>query len=190
MSGLVAKRLFSLLPPLMPPKEKYKLTEKLWQHVGPSSRKVLRIGLDAQVEDMVEAVRQYIDRVVTHYIIPETLERRFRWLSAGDVQVKQNMLNYLRKMEKELVVNGVRKQLPVMLRHLHTDEGRYTHRLAQVLKVGKHELELLLDKSASGVRLEDPAPRIVERGSESGKNDYSWLWWVGVAVIILSFLIA
>ena len=190
MSGLVAKRLFRLLPPRMPLREKYSLTEKLWRHVGPSSRKVLKIGLDVQVDNVVRAVRHHIEQVVTHYTIPDTLERRFQWLSSGDVQVKQALLNYLRQREKELVVVGVQEHLPVMLKHLHMDKGEYTHRMAQVLKVGKHELEIMIDKDASGARLENPAPLIVASSSATVKGNYSWLWWIGIAVAVLVFLIA
>ena len=193
MSGLVAKRLFNLLPPRMPLTEKYKLTEKLWHHVGPGSRKVLKIGLDTRVDDVVMAVRHHIEQVVTYYTIPETLEKRFEWLSAGDVQVKQELLNYLRQREKELVVDGVREQLPVMLKHLHMDEGGYTHRMAHILKVGKHEIELLLDKDASGVRLEDPAPVITTARAQSTPSedgfDLGWLWWIVGIGVVLFFLI-
>jgi hypothetical protein len=47
MSGTVAERLFSLLPPRMPLTEKYKLVETLWTHVGPRSKKIVSLGLDA-----------------------------------------------------------------------------------------------------------------------------------------------
>ncbi len=194
MSGMVAKRLFSLLPPRMPLREKYKLTEKLWRHVGPSSRKVLKVGLDAQIEDVVGVVRRHIEQVVTHYTVPETLEKRFEWLSAGDVQVKQELLNYLRQKEKELVVGGVREQLPVMFKHLHMDEGGYTHRMAQILTVGKHELELLLERGRSGVRLENPAPVITTPRARSTQSevgfDLGWLWWIAGIGVVLFFLIA
>lgn len=188
MSGQNASRLFALLPPRMPLPEKYKLTENLWRHVGPSSRKMLRVGLDADIDDAVEAIRDHIEQVVIHYKIPEDLERRFNWLSAGDVDVKQNLLNHLRQMEKTLVVEGATTQLPVMLEHLNSVDGQHTHRLAQVLKVGKHELEILIDKNSSGVKLEEPS--IAARAATaSSSGSYAWVWWlIGIAVVI--FLLA
>ena len=194
MSGMVAKRLFNLLPPRMPLVEKYKLTEKLWHHVGPSSRKILKIGLDARVDDVIVAVRHHIEQVVTYYTVPETMEKRFEWLSAGDVRVKQTLLNYLRQRERELVVEGVRQQLPVMFKHLHMDEDGHTHRIAQILKVGKHELELSLDRGANGVWLEDPTPlvRTVRTRSTPSEDGFGlgWLWWIVGTGIVLFFLIA
>lgn len=186
MGGQTAARLFNLLPPLMPLQKKYELITNLWAHCGPSSKKMLRVGLDATIDDILDQIRQHIEGVVVHYRIPENLEKRFNWLAAGDSHVKQDLLSYLRHTEKSLVVEGARLQLPIMLEHLRSEQGQNTHRLAQVLKVGKHELEVSLEKSFSGVALVDPPSRStsVSRPQSTGGN-YTWLWWViGIAVAL------
>ena len=99
-------------PPRMPLVEKYKLTENLWHHVGPSSRKTLRVGPNAKIDDAVETVRDHIEQVVTNYKIPESLERRFNWLSAGDIHMKQELLNHILRMENTLAVEVIKSQLP------------------------------------------------------------------------------
>ena len=172
----------------MPPQSKYQLIENLWKHFGPSSKKLLRIGLDADVPKILDVVRQHIEDVVVHYKIPDNLERRFEWLSAGDAHVKQELLNRLRAMEKSLVVEGAQVQLPVMLQHLRSEQGKDTHRLAQVLIVGKHELELSLEKDFSGVALVDPPTR--RAASYSSGSESSWwsaLLWVLGAVVFMYF---
>jgi hypothetical protein len=183
MSGTVAERLFNLLPPRMPAATKHRLVEGLWHHVGPSSKKTMRIGLDATVSDIVERAREHVEDVVVRYQIPDKLERRFAWLSAGDARVKQELLNYFRNMEKELVVSAAQAQMPVMLDHLRSDEARHTTRLAQILKVGKHELELLLDRDAHGVRLEDPVPAWRHSGTATGAGGGGGgLWWIAIPI--------
>jgi hypothetical protein len=57
MSGMVAERLFNLLPPHMPLPTKYKLVEGLWHHVGPSSKHRIRLGADAEDAAVVELQR-------------------------------------------------------------------------------------------------------------------------------------
>ena len=114
MSGTIAERLFALLPPRMPLATKYQLIENLWNHVGPKSKKTLRVGLDANIEQVLEAITSHINDVVTHFRIPDELERRFNWLAAGDSHAKQDLLTHLRFMEKALVVEGARIQLPVL----------------------------------------------------------------------------
>ena len=188
MSGMVASRLFALLPPRMPLSEKYKLTEGLWRHVGPSSKKTLRIGLDAGVDAVLDAARQHIESVVSEYRIPESLERRFEWLSAGDVSVKQALLNHVRHLEKNLVVDGARAQVPMMLEHMRSDAALHTHRMAQILRVGKHELELLIDKNALGVAFEETRPTSTVPSSSAKGEDWTWLWWVlGILAAVIFF---
>jgi hypothetical protein len=184
MSGTVAERLFALLPSRMPPAIKYQLIENLWDHVGPKSKRTLRVGLDANLEQTLDAIRSHIEEVVTHFRIPEELERRFNWLAAGASHAKQDLLNYLRSKEKTLVIEGARIQLPVLLDHLRGDAGQYTHRVAQVLKMGNHELELLIDKNASGVAVVEP---YAARPSSvvSQPTNFKWLWWAAAAIVIL-----
>jgi hypothetical protein len=187
MGGQNASRLFNLLPPRMPLSAKYQLTENLWRHVGPSSKKSLRVGINADVEDAIKAVREHIEQVVIDYRIPDNLARRFEWLSAGDVGVKQDLLNHLRQMEKALVVEGARAKLPVLLEHLRNDTSRHTRRLAEVLKVGKHELEVVLDPASSGVKLEQSSSgtsRIVQSSSNG------WIVFVIIVAILLILLLA
>lgn len=186
MSGTVAGRLFALLPPRMPLPEKYRLIENLWNHVGPKSKKILRIGLDANLEQVLEVARIHIEEVVVRFKIPDNLEKRFNWLAAGDSHVKQDFLNHLRHMEKTLVITGARLQLPVMLEHLQSEAGRQTHRLTQVLKIGNHELDLHIDKNASGVTVVEPT--IVRPYAVGEAGNYKWLWWVAAAIIIIYFL--
>jgi len=184
MSGMVASRLFDLLPPRMPLAEKYKLTEGLWKHYGPSSKKRLRVGLDADPNAVCDAIRSHLDDVVVSYKIPEQLEARFNWLSAGDVSVKQQLLNHLRSQERALVAEGARLQLPVLTDHLRSDADGLTTRAAQMLRIGKHEIELLIDKSATGVALEDWAPPQRVSSSTSDNGGCSWIFWVIGAIVL------
>jgi hypothetical protein len=154
MSGLVAERLFALLPPRMTPETKYKLVEELWRRTGPSSDRVLRVGLDATIGDVASAAGRHIEEVAVAYRIPPKLEKRFEWLSAGDASVKQQLLNALLELERAQVVEWIGMQMPVLLAHLKSDQGARTTRLAQIASIGKHRLEIVLDRSASGVRLE------------------------------------
>lgn len=183
MSGTVAERLFNLLPPRMPLSEKYKLTEGLWHHFGPSSKRVMRVGLDADLEQVIELARRHIDEVVTQYRIPEQIERRFNWLAAGDVGVKQELLNHLRSMERTMVVEAARAQMPVLLEHIKGQHGGRTSRLAQVVKVGKHELELLIDKTVSGVRLEAPGYRTPSAANSGGGGKLALIVIAGLVLL-------
>jgi hypothetical protein len=186
MSGDVAERLFKLMPPRMPLPIKYKLVEGLWQHVGPSSKHRIRIGTDADLTQVVEVAKAKITEFVVNYKIPESMERRFSWLSAGDVSVKQMLLSHIQEIEKTIVVEAVRAKVPVMLEHMRS-AGSHTGRLAQIVRVGKHELELLMDKKATGVTVED-ATQFTSARSSTGS--YAGLVWAAIIIALIIFLIA
>lgn len=193
MSGTVAERLFRLLPPRMPLEEKYKLIENLWTHVGPKSRKVLRVGLDASIEQIAEAVRNHMNEVVVRFTIPTSLEKRFEWLSSGDSRIKQDLLNHFLEHDKSLVVEGARQRVPLLIEHLRSCIGANTYRAAEVLKIGNHELEVTVNQSASGVRLEEPHYSQPAWPKSSPATDtapsYGWVFWVLGAIFVL-FLLA
>jgi hypothetical protein len=182
MGGDSAKRLFDLLPPRMTLSAKYGLVENLWEHFGPRSKKMLRIGLDANIEMVVRAVNDHVESTVANYKIPDNLETRFTWLSAGDVHVKQELLNYFRQKDKERAVESTREKVPVMLEHLRSDDGRHTHRLAEILKVGKHELEITLDRSSSGVALLEPSL------FRNQVRNIPWVWFILAGLVLWYYL--
>jgi hypothetical protein len=185
MSGMVAERLFGLLPRFMPLNKKYALTEGMWRHLGPSSKKMLRVGLDASLDDVVANVRDHITDVVTAYRIPETMERRFAWLSQGDVAVKQQLLNHLREQEKHLVINGARAHVALLLDRFRTDMHGQIGRMAHVFQIGKHELHVVFERDRLGVAMEDF--RLLQLPSQQKTNPLPWV--IGALILLALILL-
>lgn len=181
MSGMVAERLFNLLPPMMPLEAKFRLTESLWKHVGPSSNKKYYVGHDVNIEEISQRVKEHLEEVVTHYQIPSSMEERFNWLSHGDVGIKQQLLNHFQQLEKQLLSHALEIELPILLNHLNSEKGNLTTNITQVLKVGKHEVQVIVNDGVSGVSEIAPA-----RPSEN--IDYSWIWWVAGIIFVLWLL--
>ncbi len=90
-------------------------------------------------------------------------------------------------MEKALVVDGARVRLPVMLEHLRSEAGRNTQRVADILKIGNHELELLIDKNASGVTVVDPYIPLRSATATGKGSSLKWWWWAAAAAVALYF---
>lgn len=182
MSGMVAARLYRLLPPRMPIKIKYQIAEELWHHVGPSSQKTLRFGPDVEPQEVVVQVGQHIEDVVQEYRIPDALERRFDWLASGDVGFKQQLLNHLRSLDKSLVVEAARLQVDVMFRQSFGESAKEIQRFTHTLSVSKHLLKLVADPGASGWAFEDYSA--AEPRTASHDSDYSWLIVPAIAALI------
>lgn len=193
MSGMVAERLYRLLPPQMPIKIKYRITEDLWRHVGPTSRKTLRFGPDVQPDEVVVQVQRHIESVVLEYRFPDTLERSFDWLSSGDVLVKQQLLNYFRSLDKSLVVEAARLQVDVMFRQSFGESAEQIQRFTHTLSVGKHLLKLVADPGASGWGFEDYStvePRAEptrQRTSDGGDPVVLIAWALGLGGLAVMF---
>ena len=184
MSGMVAARFYSLLPPLMPLKIKYEIAEELWRHVGPSSQIALRFGPDATEEELLEAVRGHIDRIVKNYRIPANMSQRFRWLSSGDIDVQQDMLNYLLDHDRDAVTRSARLNVPLMIDTYFGSDSEHVQSYTLSLIAGKHELVLIADHEHQGFNLE--AVRSPNQAFVAATNDKWWLWVVGVAAVIFA----
>jgi hypothetical protein len=64
-----------------------------------------------------------------------------------------------------------------------TPQGQTQH-VAQILRIGKHELELQLDRNATGITLEEP---VIATATLGRSRNY---WWLIIAadVILWKFL--
>lgn len=185
MSGLVADRLFKLLPPRMPLDTKYNLVKTLWEKYSPRSNKRLRIGPGTDANEIIEAVKSQLLEMVVNYKIPDQLEHRFRWLSSGDVNVYQKLLNHFQNIEKSLIIEGTQAKLPIILKHLREHE-QITQKISHHIEIGKHKLEMRFDNKAAGITFEDP--------TLSGLSMHSSLYIgcliVAVIVIVIIILMA
>lgn len=184
MSGLVAERLFNLLPPLMPLDAKYDLTTSLWEHVCPTSTKTFYISPTSNINEVISIVQSHLEAVAINYKIPDGMQKRFDWLSQGDVQVKQQLLNHIENQNKIILTKNLKTQLSILTNHLSTtkEEGINTSYISQSLKIGKHEVKVIINNTVEGIT--EIAPKRIVNYTET-KTDYSWLWWfVGIVAVL------
>jgi hypothetical protein len=179
MSGMVAERLFNLLPPRMPLHTKFELVKSLWEHVAPRTQKWFLIGPDATPGVILEKVRDYLVATVTEHTIPEAMRMRFKWLAAGDVTIEEELLNYLRQVQRDAALSVTGAELDIMLRQIQS-EAEITKHLSRTIKLGKHECHLLFDAKETGVTARDSRPY-----SGGSAADWSWLWWVALVGFII-----
>ncbi len=144
MSGLVARRLFDLLPRHMPLAMKYELAEQIWQHFGPASRHSFSLGPHTGLALVTQEVADRLDDVVTNYPIPHALLKRFDWLADDDVRVKEQLLNHLRHLAKSLAVRQTELVVPTLQRQV-IDHAATTGRTKTIVRVHKHEIHLSIE---------------------------------------------
>jgi hypothetical protein len=169
----------------MPLEAKYELTKRLWEQYSPTSHRILRIGPNSSEQDIMNNVEEHLIQTIARYKITSPLEQRFRWLSMGDVQVQQQLLNHLLDVEKHQAIGLTRQQLPVMLNHIR-NQGQYTQRLSQSIEIGKHKFDLVFDRNSSDTKIE--VPRKFSSNSNSRINGWFWFWLVAGASLLLWIL--
>lgn len=184
MSGLVAKRLFSLLPPKMPVQKKYELAENVWKHFGPKSLINIVAGPNANINELAEFIKQKLDDTVEWYYIPDNVKNRFNWLAQGDVAVKESLLNYFREQQKNLSVEKLQQEVPVLQKQVR-EHGNITGKAKTVLQVDKHEINICIDaKLDENFREGWPENEEMDTG-----NLKVILFWVCIAIVLIYFLL-
>jgi hypothetical protein len=185
MSGLVASRLYNLLPPRMPMSAKYELVKTLWGKYSPHSHKVLTIGSDANPHEVMGVAEKHILDTIKEYSIPDPLQKRFKWLAGDDVGLQQQLLNHFLELEKKQAVEAIRVQQPIMLKHINQSNDSI-HHLSQTVEIGSHRFDLVFSANESGVQLENPQPY---RPSVSEGSDWGGvLWWIAGIVFLIILL--
>jgi len=195
MSGRVMKRLFDLLPPRMPLRQKYRLAESVWAHTGPTSHHKFIVGPEAEISVLGELVADKLSKFVLKHNIPEELKRRFDWLAAGDVQVKEALLNYFQKKERALALGYVEEQLPILQQQMKS-RGDITGRANVTLTINKHRVEIEVVNGA-GEKIKEVGLAYSSRSSRAEKGlagsadegqaaqtSHGIYWVIGAAVAV------
>ena len=191
MSGLVASRLYSMLPPTMPLETKYSMVKTLWDKYGPKTDKVLVVGKDTTAEQIHLQVSEYLIKTVEDWEVNSNLKKRFKWLSGGDIQIQEKLLNHFKEFEKTQIIEGLKNKVPVLLKFNHENKN-ITGSLKEKIKIGNHKLEINFDLEAEGIELFDPED-IVEEVYEdynyrNKNNDYTgWIVFI-IFIMIIIFL--
>ncbi|MGB8203490.1 MAG: hypothetical protein WCE83_02320 [Candidatus Baltobacteraceae bacterium] len=182
MSGMVAQRLFDLMPPFMPIAQKHQVFEMVWKQYGPRSSKFLYFGPDSDPEAVLSEVDKYFDGLNVQYKIPSHLERRFDWLSDNDVALKQQLLNHFMNEQRKAAVASARLNLEMMLARMKSPDFGQISRLSHTLLVGNHQLEMRADPLRSGYIFSDSG-----RDAIKPKPQFQWGSCLFVVVIGLLF---
>lgn len=161
MSGMVAKRLFELLPPYMPTEDKNKIVEAIWKWYGPSSRKFVYVGPDSDGAAMLAELEAYFGNLNVLYPIPETLKSRFDWLCDNDAVAKERLLNHFMDQQRRAAIASAHLNVPMILARMQADTEGQISKLSHTVFVGNHHVDIRADPLRSGYSFSDSANNFV-----------------------------
>ena len=185
MSGLVAQKLFALLPPRMPPAKRLELAENIWQQFGPRSVSKFTVGPNADVKAVLDAVYARLDTAIEAYQIPEEIRARFEWLSAGNMKVKELLFNYFLAMERKIASEKLQQELPVLQKQMR-EYGNKTVSIRTTIDIQRHSVIIYIDRRLDSVFCED-VPVLESRNQSDVYR--SLIVLIGVTIVIVLIII-
>jgi hypothetical protein len=169
MSGMVAERLFEVLPQFLNISVKLGLVKSLWKHTQPTSHKSITVTKENSAEEIHTLVTQHFKEVISPHNIPEHFLRRFDWLAGNDSTVKQQLENYFVEMQRDLQNYSSKPIIESFLNKLQSENINFSGN--HEIKVGGHTL---------GIKFQNPhVPDIWEQ----------YGCFIIIAVIILFLII-
>ena len=184
MSGLVASRLFSLLPKYMSITDKLSLAESLWKHIGPRSTRYIYIGKQATAEDVRNLVKSELDQLATSWTIPNPMKKRFDWLAGGDVEVEQRLLAHIVELERNQSRQSATDLVTEFMQRYESQRSNSLALFRHIISVGNQKLQIeFSDRPESNCR-ETPMPQRTLVTHEPPRTTSSETNWLGIGFFV------
>ena len=177
MSGLVAERLFKILPAYMPIEKKFALVTKLWKSQCPKKTRTLYIGPDAQVAEITRKVQANLQELVQNYKVSSTIRGRFEWLAQRDTKLQEELENHFMQQRRSILAHACQNRIPALIAQIR--QGGVHRGINQTIIVGNYELALRFHPKATGIS--QSAPRVIKKSNTSDSNG-------GCLAIVLCFI--
>ena len=185
MSGLVGGRIFSFLSPFMPITAKYDLVESLWNHVGPTRKRLITAGLNADKMELIKVVKQEVQSLTTNWVIPPELSARFKWLAGDDADAYQQLLSHITECEKKLGETVLEQQLPELSANFSQGIDDLGGRFSYVIEIKNQFIEIRLLGDSPVIAVSEWAPIAVTYPSNNSSSDLTYFFWILVVLIIV-----
>jgi hypothetical protein len=187
MSGMVAARLFKLLPNYMSLGDKYKLVDSLWKHVGPTKKRLIEVGSEANVDEVINVFKDEVMALATKWDLPGSLHKRFSWLGQDDASVYKQLLGHIQENERLLAVSILEQQVPVIQQNFKANWQEVSSHINYTIDIGKQSVELRILANKQSIEVKDwkPFNNSVNR-SESG-FEVPWGFLIFIIILFIFF---
>lgn len=189
MSGLVAGRLFDLLPPIMPFDLKLRIVEGLFENSGKAQTDYVLVPMHSTPTDVVRFVDQTCFTYLSDTGIDPSIKNQFKWLSVQDAEVAEKLF----KHAIQVTFNAKKTASEAMMAQLDRDRLTYGDTIKEIIstiRLRRHEVHIKRTSSVEEICTVNL--RTFDRGGHEpertlAERDFSWLWWVGGACLLLWF---
>lgn len=138
MSGMIAERLFNILPRFLPIEVKLNLVKSLWDHTKPTSNQTIQVKDEDDPNAIKHQVHAYFTEKLSKHMIPDDFTRRFKWLAGDDSNVRQELENYFMGLQGSLSLEQAYQVIDALYAQMSATEGNYSAQ--HEIKVGGHSV--------------------------------------------------
>lgn len=195
MSGLVAGRLFDLLPPIMPMDLKLRIVEGLFERAGKARTDHVLVPMNADPKEIVQFVDEKCFGYLSDVGIDKSVKRQFDWLSGEDAEVAEQLFKHVTQVNFKMK-KAASAAMIGQLDQDRTDHGDTIREVVSTISLRQHDVHIKRTPLANEMRTVDP---ITFRHSDQKQSstsatssqkgsDLSWLWWIGGLALLVWFL--
>ncbi|MBB3995194.1 hypothetical protein GGR95_002846 [Sulfitobacter undariae] len=188
MSGLVAGRLFDLLPPIMPMDLKLRIVEGLFDKAGKKRTDHVLAPLTMPAAQVVAFVDQTLFSDLSEEGIDAGLKRQFKWLAGDDAAVSEKLLNH----SLQVTFDAKKAAFSAIMDQFDRERENHADTITEVvstIRLRQHEVRIKRTDTIEAPKVVDPMT--FERGGREppkADSDYGWLVWLGIGGAVLYFL--
>ena len=187
MSGMVAKRIFDLMPRYLTPEQRMSVVEYIWRKLRRHDSVYFRFSPVVTASDLQKKLQGYLEEHVKTREVPEDLKKEFSWLSSEDTAVYEKLLNRFLDLDRQRILTTVRLTMQKVQQFLRNpDNAVYLQKFEQTVKTDGLEIHLLFDPGVEGVSITSHDPRF--RRPSTAEDNYMG-WGCLVIIVIVSLLI-
>lgn len=191
MSGLVAERLFDLLPPIMPINLKLRIVEGLFENSGAARSDYVLTPLDASASTVIAFVGDNLLKELEGQQIAAGLKSQFGWLAGEDATVAEQLLKHSLNLTvdaKKATAAAIMHQMD----HSRAENDDVIKDVVSTIRVRKHEVHIKRTEAVDAIATVDRwaferGGRKQERASGGGFN---WIIWLALGLGLLWLLSA
>lgn len=189
MSGLVAGRLFDLLPPIMPMDLKLNIVEGLFESAGRKREDYVLVPMEAEPHEIVA----FVDRTCFGYLadvgIDETVKEQFDWLSGEDADVAEKLFKHAMQVTYDAKKAASEAMLSQLDQELY-EHGDTIQEITSTIQLRQHQVHIKRTEAVEEPRTVDRLT--FNRGGHEPKSSWDRIspvfWWVAGGLLFLLLL--
>jgi len=166
----------------MPIATKLELAGNVWRHFGTTSTHHFTVGPNADTKLAMDRIHETLTAEIQDYNIPENVKYRFDWLAAGDVSVKEHLMNYFRQVDRKIATDSLNQQLPVLQAQMRDHSG-HTGSLHTKIEIHKHSVQIWIDP-----RLDAQFRKGQPERKRSASRASGAMWFLIVVAVIVAII--